>query len=377
MINLQKTWQKSFTNPPYRIGLHVLFWLVYVIVFNGIALWQALSWKTSNHSILISQLFSFLNTVIIVILFYLICITSYMDLVERKKMIRGLIGLLIWLIAFAHLFYFNVILENYVMSNLGLKIPPQVKAISSKRYLDIMGDPLYLVRFIFDFFLLMFVPLCCKFFRDQLRSHEKQARLKKQNSQLEMNFLKAQIHPHFLFNTLNNIYSLITHNESKKSAEMVSGLSSLLRYALYNGKTEFISLEKEIGMLRDFIELEEVRSDDLNLEVQFPKNIPAVKIPPFLLLPLVENAFKHGVNSQLKQSCVKIDLHINEELSLQVQNTFDVEFRKKNSGGFGLLNLKKRLDYYYENKYFLETIEKENIFTATLKLPLSCPKLDA
>lgn len=211
-----------------------------------------------------------------------------------------------------------------------------------------------------------------------MRMQKKQSELQKKNVQLEMDFLKAQIHPHFLFNTLNNIYSLITHDENKKSAEMVSGLSSLLRYALYDGKTEFILLEKEIGMIKDFIGLQEVRSDDMHLDLKMPDNIPETMVPPFLLLPLIENAFKHGANSQLSHPCVKIEIEIQEnQLWLQVKNSFDQEYRKENSGGLGLLNLKKRLDYYYKDKYLLVTDEEDNIFIATLKLPLLCPQSNA
>ena len=159
---------------------------------------------------------------------------------------------------------------------------------------------------------------------------------------------------------------------------MISGLSSLLRYALYDGKTEFILLEKEIGMIKDFIGLEEVRTDDMHLDVKMPGNIPAVRIPPFLLLPLIENAFKHGANSQLSHPCVKIEIDIKtDQLWLQVKNSFDQEYRSKNSGGLGLLNLKKRLDYYYPDNYMLETDEQNKIFFATLKFPLSCPPLNA
>ena len=263
----------------------------------------------------------------------------------------------------------------------GQPLPSYSKALvtyTERGYVFFMTSPFLIFQIAVSCFFYLFLPVSCKFLRDQLRMQKRQSVLQQKNIQLEMDFLKAQIHPHFLFNTLNNIYSLITQDENKKSAEMVSGLSSLLRYALYDGKTEFILLEKEITMINDFIKLEEVRTDDLDLEVKIPADIPSAKLPPFLLLPLIENAFKHGANSQLNHPEVKIKIDISDDqLCLVVRNSFDYEYRKKNSGGLGLLNLKKRLDYYYHDNYFLETDEKNNIFIATLKLPLSCPQSNA
>lgn len=285
------------------------------------------------------------------------------------------------IIAYIQLFYFIESIAIGFAENSGQPLPPTAKSIATythEGYVYFMTVPFLIFQITISYFFYMFLPVCCKFLRDQLRMQKRESELKNKNIQLEMDFLKAQIHPHFLFNTLNNIYSLITHDENNKSAEMVSGLSSLLRYALYDGKTEFILLEKEIGMIKDFIGLEEVRSDDMHLDVKIPNNIPAATLPPFLLLPLIENAFKHGANSQLSQPCVKIEIDIlNHQLWLQVKNSFDTEYRKENSGGLGLLNLKKRLDYYYQENYLLDTNEQNNIFIATLKLPLLCPQSNA
>lgn len=377
MIDLSLVWQKSFNERRYRIGLHVLFWFGFYMIIGGVALYNSLPVGKNVGMLVKYQLFLFL-TVVILFFCYLICVTLYKRLVGKRGIFWRFIGLLVWLLVFVHLYYFLKLLQYCILSYLNLEITPYLKGIASKGYGDVMGSPGYLAAFVFWFFLIMFIPLGSKYFRDQLRVQKQREELQAQNKQLEMAFLKAQIHPHFLFNTLNNIYALITHKASEKSAEMIAGLSSLLRYALYDGKTEFILLGKEVSMLKDFIGLESVRSEDTHLEVRFPTDIPAIEVPPFLLLPLVENAFKHGVNSQLKRSFVKIEMDITAaELHLSVQNNFDADYRGKNSGGLGLKNLKKRLDYYYSKQYHLEIIEKENIFTTSLKLPLLCPQLNA
>lgn len=380
---MQKAWQKSFTKGPYRIGLHVLFWIVYLFFFKIAGIVESSFLHIELHLFDFYSLVTFaLGDPVIYLFYYLTIFTAYKYIVYQKKYIKGIIALLICIVLFINGVYFSNHWAVLLLRNNGYPIHDQenfaMLIYAQKDYLSFMRNLMLVVQTMFAYFLYMSIPMFCKFIRDQLRLQMRQSRLEKEKLQLEMDFMKAQIHPHFLFNTLNNIYSLITHHESDKSAEMVAGLSSLLRYALYDGKTEFILLGKEIGMLKDFIELEAVRSDDTRLVLNLPSEEPSYKIPPFLLLPLVENAFKHGVNSQLHESCVSIDLQISDgELILQVQNSFNPEFRKENSGGLGLANLKKRLDYYYENRYKLHISEDENIFTASLKIPLSCPKFNA
>lgn len=382
MNQLQKVWEKSFTDKRYRIGLHVVFWFVYLFMMLLINFFISITFDSKWDFHTMDVLTTLATEALLVgVSYYLIIFFPYRNLVIKKRYILGLLGIIVCIIFYIHLFYFIQIISIDVAEKTGHSLPPYAKSLAvffDKGYFYFFSYPYLIIQIAIYGLFYMFLPVCFKFLRDQMRMQKKQYELQKKNIQLEMDFLKAQIHPHFLFNTLNNIYSLITHNENKKSAEMVSRLSSLLRYALYDGKTEFISLEKEIGMVKDFIGLEEVRTDDMHLDVKMPDNIPTAKLPPFLLLPLIENAFKHGANSQLSHPCVKIEIDIKtHQLWLQVKNSFDKEYRSKNSGGLGLLNLKKRLDYYYPDNYMLETDEQNKIFFATLKFPLSCPPLNA
>lgn len=382
MNKLQQAWRKSFTDKRYRIGLHVIFWIIFLSLFQTIGFVIYSSANPEWHIQVWEFLGSLVGDVLLVCsIYYLTMVLSYRSIIIKKKYIQGLLYIIVCIIVYIHLFYFIEIIAFDLAEKSGHSLPPFAKSLVpylNKGYLHFIAVPVLIFQLGVSYFLYMFLPVCCKFLRDQMRMQKSQVELQKKNIQLEMDFLKAQIHPHFLFNTLNNIYSLITQHENKKSAEMVSGLSSLLRYALYDGKTEFILLEKEVDMIKGFIGLEEVRADNMHLDLKFPSQIPSTKLPPFLLLPLVENAFKHGANSQLRDPCVKIEMEILEHhLWLQVKNCFDPEYRKKNSGGLGLLNLRKRLDYYYKGSYILETNEKNEIFTATLKLPVSCPVLNA
>ena len=184
----------------------------------------------------------------------------------------------------------------------------------------------------------------------------------------ELRFLKMQIHPHFLFNTLNTLYGFAL-KKSDQAPEMILKLSSLLDYILYQVEKPFVFLKDEINHIEDYIMLEKSRFQD-SVEVAIIKDNfdDALQIPPMLLLPFVENAFKHGwqIDGTLK---VNISLQVdNKFISFNVQNTAKQKVRSKK--GIGLQNIKKRLDMLYGKDGFLKISEDENLFTIDLKIPI-------
>lgn len=184
----------------------------------------------------------------------------------------------------------------------------------------------------------------------------------------ELRFLKMQIHPHFLFNTLNTLYGFAL-KKSDQAPEMILKLSSLLDYILYQVEKPFVFLKDEINHIEDYIMLEKSRFQD-SVEVAIIKDNfdDALQVPPMLLLPFVENAFKHGwqIDGRLK---VNISLKVdNKFISFNVQNTAKQKVRSKK--GIGLQNIKKRLDMLYGKDGFLKISEDENLFTIDLKIPI-------
>lgn len=192
--------------------------------------------------------------------------------------------------------------------------------------------------------------------------------------QAELNLLKAQIHPHFLFNTLNNLYAL-TLNNSPKSPEIVMGLSEILRYMLYECNVESVSLKKDIEMLENFILLEKMRYEE-RLDFNFTKEgeLERYKIAPLLLLPLVENAFKHGAGEKLGQAWINIELEIKDEiLTFKINNSKPEKVRPpmEKNGNIGLENVKKRLELIYPDEHQLKIFDQEDMFAVILKIDLS------
>ena len=201
---------------------------------------------------------------------------------------------------------------------------------------------------------------------------QRNLQLQKENSEAQLQLLKAQIHPHFLFNTLNNIYSY-TQNTSPAASRLVMGLSDLLRYMLYEGNQQLVPLHKELKMLHDYITLEKVRYDErLDVNLELPKNTDGFYIAPLLLLPLVENCFKHGLSNMIEQPWISLRIHLEGgSLVLKLVNGKPVGYtNEETTSGIGLGNVRKRLELLYPQKHFLKITDEEDVFIVDLKLEL-------
>lgn len=204
----------------------------------------------------------------------------------------------------------------------------------------------------------------------KLKQSAQQLRIEKQEA--ELNYLKSQTNPHFLFNTLNNIYSL-ARDKSDLAPESILRLSKILRFMLYETSGAYISIEQELKVISDYIALEQLRYDD-SLRINFNYNVEDMKqaLPPLLLIPLVENAFKHGVSETRDQPFVDIHLSVNgRQLAFFVKNSaeaFPGEVNAKEN--IGLSNLRRQLELLYTD-YNLSVQQSESVFTATLKINLT------
>ena len=189
----------------------------------------------------------------------------------------------------------------------------------------------------------------------------------------ELKLLKAQIHPHFLFNTLNNLYGL-TLEKSDEAPNLVLRLSEILDYILYRCDEKKVQLTEEITILKNYIEIEKIRySEKLLLELNFPEETNRLKIAPLIILPFIENAFKHGISKTPGMAFVKIQLKIiDKTLIFNIENTKSpaIKTNENNSKGIGLINVKKRLDLMYPEKYILKVDEQDETFSVNLTLEL-------
>ncbi|MCX6238251.1 MAG: sensor histidine kinase [Bacteroidia bacterium] len=203
------------------------------------------------------------------------------------------------------------------------------------------------------------------------RAEEEKIKIEKEKLNAELSYLKAQVNPHFLFNTLNIIYTLATMR-SYQTAEAVMKLSKLMRYVISDIQAPFVPLEKEIGYIENYIELLRLRMAKNNqICFNILGNPEGLQISPFILIPFVENAFKHGT-SAVEPMLIDITIAVsNDELYFSVKNNkLNITSQDDESTGIGNENTRKRLEMIYKENYTLQIIETDKTFEVKLKVVL-------
>ena len=225
-----------------------------------------------------------------------------------------------------------------------------------------------LIHYLPVIYTVSFQFLFVKYFMDYKRSNEKQMLLGKEKVESELKILKAQLNPHFLFNTLNNIYSLSLDN-SPKTPLAIGKLSEILDHVLYKCDNQLVFLSSEITLLKNYIELEKLRYDE-RLEVSFETAIENdIQIPPLLLLSFVENAFKHGAGED--SGSPRITIMISQKadgFTFEISNTVSKEYTRKYKDSIGLPNVTKQLDLIYGTDYDLKITSSAQYFTVNLHI---------
>jgi len=201
--------------------------------------------------------------------------------------------------------------------------------------------------------------------------------LEKLNTETELKYLKSQINPHFLFNSLNSIYSLALQ-KSDVAPELILKLSDILRYILYEGSEKKVSLSQEIKYLKSYLELEKVRHGDrMDLQIEISGETDSKEIAPMLLIPFVENSFKHGLGKDIANGFVKVNVITNHDtlrfeiINSKPKNGSEVSSEKNYKGGIGLINVQKRLNLLYPQKHQLSISGHENEFKVELEIKLN------
>ena len=194
-------------------------------------------------------------------------------------------------------------------------------------------------------------------------------RLRNEKAKTELLHLKSQVNPHFFFNTLNNLYGLV-ESDSKKAQALILKLSDIMRYSIYEGEKEEVSLKAEVDYLKNYIELHKMRyhkSIDVTFETEIEEDC---KLMPLLFIILLENAFKHGVENLSKDAYVRVNVGSkNNTVFFEIENNFDPAIANEEKG-IGLKNLKRRLELVYPEKHSLSFSTSENVYKAKLRLHL-------
>jgi LytS/YehU family sensor histidine kinase len=214
--------------------------------------------------------------------------------------------------------------------------------------------------------------LCIAFSRFSYTNEQLRHKIETDHLQLQLSQLKAQLQPHFLFNTLNSLYGM-SLSGSKETPRFILLLSQMMQYILYDCNNEVVSLKEELAFLQGYFEIEQKKFPAAKIELKVPEYIPDVNIPPLLFLPLVENSFKHGLH--------KLEDHAGVYAKISMEkNTlyFSIENEclpitapdSKTRGGIGLSNINKRLRLYYPDRFTLSIVETEQKYVVNLSIKI-------
>jgi hypothetical protein len=367
-MNIEQTINTIYSRKPVRILLHIGFWTALLCISRYLT---GISFNNYKH--FPEPLVSLLTVtgIIRIMLFYYPFVYWVLPRFFNKR--RWMAGVLITCVLVIFYAFTDALTEELLMkpcsacmaiikdANNGYGPFLQMNLLN-RWFLKVISLGV-LIGTLFNIALPLSIKLGMQALRHQFRSMQ----LAKENLQLEFNFLRSQVNPHFLFNTLNNIYGLILKDEKEKSAGMVARLSQFLRYSLYESNSEQVPVEKEIQLLKDYVALESVR---LNLtKVQFtPTSDDSVKLmPPLLFMPVVENSFKYAADEP--DAHITIDLRImDKKIYFTAQNTVDLQRQATDAGGIGLNNFKKRLELYYAGQYRYEVKNDSKIWSVSIKI---------
>jgi len=233
----------------------------------------------------------------------------------------------------------------------------------------------YLLFLFVSFFLMnVTIGMFAKLIRQRIKSKIEKAEIKAVNSETELQLLQSQLSPHFLFNTLNNLYGL-SIAEHQKLPPLLLKLSDLLRYAVYDAKETYVPLKDELAYLKNYMDFEKIRIGErleLTTELEIVTG-PGIKIAPMLLIVFVENAFKHSKNTNDQKIYIDITLKIwGNAILFSCINSYNIHskesFETSHASGLGLANVTKRLQLLYPNEYDLKIEEDKNTFTVMLRV---------
>lgn len=365
-MNIEKIIHAIYTHKQVRILLHVLFWLAITCLQKYLSVISFNNYKSFPAAVL--NLLLIISTLQLMLFFYPFVYLILPTCFYRKRFLTGTVLTILLAVLYSFtvacgeslIIYCETCMASLDASNTGYG-----SFLRGDLFSRFLAKVLSLGQFIGLLFNIA-LPLSIKLGMQALRQQFRSMQLARENLQLEFNFLRSQVNPHFLFNTLNNVYGLILKNENEKSAVTVARLSEFLRYSLYESTSERVPVEKEIQLLKDYVALESLRLNHIRVQFHHTSDGSVPAMAPLLLMPLVENSFKH--TKDVLEAYISIDLKLAGQLILfTVVNSIDKE-ENNTLGGIGLNNLNKRLDLYYPNQYTYQVHQTATAYAVTLNI---------
>jgi two-component system sensor histidine kinase AlgZ len=344
---------QSYIHRNRVLFLHLMFWGIYLsfIVYQIIFFQRERGYDWNRAVTFLSIQLSF--TLAIAYLNYFIFLPRFL---HHKNIWRYLTE---FLVPFTILIIARVYLQRYMMEG-----SPREAYFNSNMYVvQVIAVTLFIVFFVG----------MLRFAVDWFELEAKKKEIENEKLVAELNFLKAQINPHFLFNTLNNLYYL-AYSKSENTTEVIAKLSQMMRYMIYDSNHPKVLLNKEIEYMQSYISLERMRlNNQIPIEFDIQGNIENVWITPLIFITFLENAFKHGVSNNNPKAWVKIAIQLKgKECVYTVENSkSSVSENTNEKSGIGLQNVKRRLELSYPEQYSLIMEDKPDVYFVQLNLSLS------
>ena len=360
-----------------RILRHLLFWILWGTYFISLHIASPFLNPKDSHfnNIPYTSTEGFLIFVFLIPICYGTLYLIQTFYIKQKKLLKTIVCLVIAWIAF---YFFYQYALGYFFPMILTHVVPDKYLIDAERPANVRQFMGLLAVFLGGITNTAFVA-GFRYIKQWYLKEQKNIQLQKENSESQLQLLTAQVHPHFLFNTLNNIYSQ-TQTESPKGSKMIMELSDMLRYILAEGSKTLVPLQKELAMIQDYINLEKVRyGNKLDLHLAMPKDTGNLQIAPLILLPFVENCFKHGASKFLNAPWINLKIEIiGKTLLMKLMNgKYTNQLEEHPKSGIGISNVKKRLELLYKDKHELQIIDEPEVFVINLSLDLTDRKLES
>ena len=346
----KKYWELN--HPMLRIIQHLAFWVLSFFVFLYL-------FKTGAKPEKIDYVYTILFQLTLLPAVYINIELLLPTLGNRKRILFYLLSLITIIILFAWINY------NF-FDNWSAKVFPDYFFISYFTFREIV------LFFIVYIIITMLLKLSKSWFLVSWLQKELLEK-EKQKAEVELKALKAQINPHFFFNTLNSIYSMALDKDDRLPGTVLQ-LSDLMRYFLYVSRDNFIPLEKDLTVVKEYIALQKLRSNaQLDIETKISGEISDQQIAPLLLITFLENAFKHGAKGSSGNTFIKLDIKVEKnKLNFTVENSkgYIDEVKTGDHNGLGLENVKRQLELLYPGKHLLNIKDEQDRFVVALQLSL-------
>lgn len=334
--------QKNLINEKYRILHHFLFWGFYI------AYSVFIHFFTSGFGGV--DRFPFIMLVDVATIYFNISLLVPRYLVKKRLFKYFSLTFL----SFALNVFINFLIQNFVFH------PSSIDCL--------FNEICQLSYAITTSFVFLILAILLKLLKEYLKSIEKIKSLKEINVKSELDFLKTQVNPHFLFNTLNNVKVLIKLNP-ELAEDVLMKLSDLLRYQIYDCSSEKVLLTSELIYLQNYLDLQKIRLKDAKIDFTYNGDFTGKMIYPFMFMPFIENAVKHGLGGGEKDNFINVNIKlVNKTIDFFVENR-KCKIKSEN-GGIGLVNIKRRLDLLYPNNYKLEFFETDYVYKVKLNINL-------